>query len=157
MVDIVHLDGALVYSLLLVDMSAKMPMLAPDFKMVEYSLSGPREIEGVLQYFHGYVLNTELSSHVHGSFYHDQAFEGIVRLANRSIYFEAIDRYQSWNQSESVMYEREDFSRVEGPTPLYLDRVDDYSTPYETDIGDALETAYRPLLSAAMRHTTRSR
>ena len=99
---------------MLVQLSQNASVISPALtSFTVHNSSGTFQIPNEIVYYHGYIDSENITSHLHGTLYFDQGFEGVIHLPDKTYYLEAVDRHKrSSSKDLSLMYEKDDLAEL---------------------------------------------
>lgn len=130
------LNGLLVFAINLLE-ATNSSAISPNLKsFTVHNSSGVFTIPNEIVYYRGHVASNNTLSDVHGTLYKDLSFEGVIKLADKTFYLEAVNRHKRSERKDlSILYSEDDVAELTKnistfpDIPSYTAHSDPHSEP----------------------------
>lgn len=128
-------SGDLIFSVVLSQLSRNASVFSSALTtFTVHNSSGTFQIPNEILYYHGYIDSENTTSHLHGTLYHNQGFEGVIHLEHKTFYLEAVDRHKRMSRKDlSLMYETDDLTELTEGMFTFKDLPPDMSLHNHSD------------------------
>lgn len=102
------LQAVVLFSIILFECRNRSAVISPSLtEFTVYNSSGIFRVPNTIIYYQGHLTQTNLTSYIHGTLYHSEAFEGVISLNHSTYYLEAVGRHKPSPNYHTILYQKD--------------------------------------------------